>query len=307
MDINNVELIGNKETSCYYHRIKLPFESMHVKSKKHAPLCIFNRFPDFNLLTFRTMKKSGIKFIVDIDDSPFLSPHSPFYENSIKEYAVERQLEFIENADMVWTSTERLRDMLVRYNPNILVIPNSIPFGCKQFSGNTYFENCKGVIYTGSMSHEEDLSIIKGMEGLTFAGYKPGSYFDNIKNAFPECSFVKNKPLDRYMDAYDGMKISIAPLFYTAFNECKSNLKILEAGCKGIPIICSPITPYMGIEDKHYVLYARNRSEFEEWVNRLNNDDKMAQDYGNRLQDYVIENYNMDDVNELRRQAIVSL
>ena len=304
MDINNITLVKNNITSCNYHRIRLPFSQMGIESKKNAPLCIFNRFPDFNLVTFRQMKKQGIRFIMDIDDSPFLNPHNPLYENSIKNYDIEREIELLRNVDMVWTTTERLRDILYMYNQNILVIPNSIPFGKDQFSDNTVpYEERNGTIYAGESSHQEDLSIISGISGITFAGYKENEYFKNIKKEFPEAKFIRHCNLDCYMDVYNGMEMSIAPLIYNSFNECKSNLKILEAGCKGIPVICSKIEPYL----HDHVLMARSKIEFEYWISIMHKDKSRQIDCGKSLQDYVITNYNMPYINELRRQAIVSL
>ena len=40
--------------------------------------------------------------------------------------------------------------------------------------------------------------------------------------------------------------LAVAPLEVNAFNECKSNLRLLEYGWCGVPVVCSDVTPYQG-------------------------------------------------------------
>jgi hypothetical protein len=42
------------------------------------------------------------------------------------------------------------------------------------------------------------------------------------------------------------LDVAIAPLEINAFNEAKSNLKLLEYGALGYPVVCSDIVPYQG-------------------------------------------------------------
>lgn len=51
---------------------------------------------------------------------------------------------------------------------------------------------------------------------------------------------------DRYPTAIADLDLdlAVAPLAYNIFNECKSNLRLLEYGAAGYPVICTDITPY---------------------------------------------------------------
>jgi hypothetical protein len=40
--------------------------------------------------------------------------------------------------------------------------------------------------------------------------------------------------------------LAIAPLESNPFNDCKSNLKLLEYGWCGVPVVCSDVTAYQG-------------------------------------------------------------
>ncbi len=48
----------------------------------------------------------------------------------------------------------------------------------------------------------------------------------------------------RLMQLTQSWDLAIAPLEINAFNECKSNLKLLEYGWCGVPVVCTDITPY---------------------------------------------------------------
>lgn len=54
--------------------------------------------------------------------------------------------------------------------------------------------------------------------------------------------------------------LAIAPLEVNPFNECKSNLKLLEYGWCGVPVVCSDITPYQGD-----LPATRVKNRFKDW------------------------------------------
>jgi len=306
--IDNIHIVKQEGTSCGYHRITLPFEVMGAQSKESAPIWIFNRICGLTPQQVKEKQHQGVRFIMDIDDSPFLPYNHPSYQRYSEKGTTSLMIDLVKNVNMVWCTSERLRNILFQYNPNILVIPNSIPFGYRQFTDNKIdFKNREGIIYAGECSHMEDLNIVKGMDNLTFAGYSMNSYYIDISRNFPNRNFINRLPLDNYMDLYDGMSMSIAPLQFNPFNECKSNLKTLESGCKGIPIICSGMSPYLNDMDKDLVLYANNKQEFEEKISKLKNDKVMRKELGLKLQEHIKNNYDMYKINELRKQSIESL
>jgi len=42
------------------------------------------------------------------------------------------------------------------------------------------------------------------------------------------------------------LDLAVAPLEVNRFNECKSNLRLLEYGILGWPVVCSDVLPYRG-------------------------------------------------------------
>lgn len=109
------------------------------------------------------------------------------------------------------------------------------------------------------------------------------------------------------MEAYDGHSLAVAPLIDSPFNRCKSNLKILEAGAKGLPIICSKVLPYYNPIDESVVSYAETTQDWHTEVKRYLNNPSYREDRGAALAEHVRLHYRMEDANELRRQVYESL
>lgn len=52
---------------------------------------------------------------------------------------------------------------------------------------------------------------------------------------------------EAYMALLATADIALAPLELSVFNDCKSNIKFLEAAVLGVPSVCSPTAPYAGV------------------------------------------------------------
>lgn len=64
------------------------------------------------------------------------------------------------------------------------------------------------------------------------------------------------------------LDLGLAPLEHNLFNECKSNLRQLEYGACGIPIICTDIRPYQdGLNAGLPVTLVKNR--YKDWVDAI--------------------------------------
>lgn len=86
----------------------------------------------------------------------------------------------------------------------------------------------------------------------------------------------------RLMEMARDWDLAIAPLEINLFNECKSNLKLLEYGWCGVPTVCSDITPYQG--DLPAI---RVKNRFKDWRDAIlsNVSDRQAcRDKGDELQ-----------------------
>ena len=86
------------------------------------------------------------------------------------------------------------------------------------------------------------------------------------------------------------LDLAIAPLEINRFNEAKSNLRILEYGALGLPVVCTDIFPYQ--TDAAPVKRVAN--DTAAWVaairERIHDLDATARE-GDRLKEWVLNDY----------------
>lgn len=70
--------------------------------------------------------------------------------------------------------------------------------------------------------------------------------------------------IDTFGNVYNEFDISVAPLLDTEFNNCKSNLKMLEAGFKGCAVMVSEVNPYTPLATKENSFLLSEKS-FKGW------------------------------------------
>jgi glycosyltransferase involved in cell wall biosynthesis len=96
--------------------------------------------------------------------------------------------------------------------------------------------------------------------------------------------------------------IKLIPLRKTTFNGYKSNLKILEAAGKGIPVIVSKTDPYLGFPGD--VVYYEN---WDKNIRALVEDADLRKERGRSLFEYCEKNYNFEEINNKRRELFLGL
>jgi glycosyltransferase involved in cell wall biosynthesis len=77
-------------------------------------------------------------------------------------------------------------------------------------------------------------------------------------------SFVSIKDYPEKMASLN-LDIAVAPLEDNWFNQCKSNLRLLEYGAMGWPVVCSDVFPYQSYEPP----VIRCNNNVEEWVEAI--------------------------------------
>lgn len=295
-------------TSCDFHRIVMPFR--YITPEPKVPVYMFNRISSHGLDFLYKLKAQGVKIIMDLDDHYQIDPSHYLFQTFMREGMTNHLIANIKLADVVTVTTSLLASKIRHLNSNIVIIPNALPFDQDQFSISNERESKTPVVWVGGASHHNDLKLIQNVplaDKMTFVGYNPDNKeWIKIKLDHPKVSYESELRLNNYMRAYDGHKIAIAPLTDTVFNSCKSNLKVLEAGAKGLPIICSQVEPYYNSVDKDVVIYANNKTEWHSELTKLIVYKDYCQDQGEKLAEHVRLHYNLKDANELRRQLIES-
>ncbi len=300
-----LELEDPGRTSCGYHRITMPFE--YLKALPKVPVYVVNRRPATDAGKLERMKRAGYKIVVDVDDYWHLDADHPLFESYERVNRPELEA-CMSAADMVWCTHDLLAEAIRPLNENVYVVPNALPFDTGQFVRNESFGPT--VVYAAGSSHVNDIPEFGDAMAtvpLTMAGWRPFDHsWMKMARALPNASYVKEKVVDNYMGVYEGHGVTVAPLRNTFFNRCKSNLKVLEAGCRGLPIIASAVHPYVNGVDENVVCYARSVHDWRHKVRRLLADASYRFECGEALAEHVRQHYDLSRANALRRQLLES-
>ena len=293
--------------SCDFHRLVVPLDYGTLYSKKDV--LFFNRNSTLGRFEVEKMKAQGYKIVVDVDDYWNL-PSTHYLNQKTKSYMESEIPSYLRLADVVTATTPELAYQVMKYNKNVVVIPNGLPFDRGQFTKSEDKYSSSSVVYVAGASHRHDSRMMGENafgNALTLAGYEEKHpEWIEMKKYFPKALYKGALPAQSYMSLYDGHKIAVAPLVEDSFNVCKSNLKVLEAGAKGLPIICSPTLPYLNLVDKDVVLFAESPSDWTYLHDKLIKDPVFYQDCAEKLASHVRDNYTLDKFNEIRQQIFDS-
>ncbi len=331
------------KSGCDYHRVIMPLEYMGVKLDDFKDINTIERqeqiFSTTRVLIFNRMvksagglewilkmrKKFGFKIVCDVDDYWHLYPNHHQYAGWIENKYPQNIEACMRAADAVFVTNDLLYNRARQFSMNVHVVPNGLPFGRDQFNAHRNESDEFRVMYAGGSSHFWDVREMRvALEKLNkdnlgaqyiMAGHngKPDGDFAKIERVFNLGNKLKGYrrqlalPLESYMDSYNNADLSLAPLVNNRFNECKSNLKTIEAGCKNIPIICSNMLPYAEELDSKFIMLASNTREWYENIRYCIKNPNFTKDSGESLGHYVRARYDLFKINELRKQIFESL
>jgi glycosyltransferase involved in cell wall biosynthesis len=203
-------------------------------------------------------RRRGSRLVFETDDDLFhLPPEHPESEHYARITQGAKRL--AKEADAIFTSTEPLRQKLLAWNRNVVVIPNLLDdrlWGPAE--GPPLDPDAVRILYAGSVSHRDDLEFLGqavrklsrarreklriDVIGVTAEG---ADWHDSI--AVPSAVALS---YPRYVDWIRRRNVwhwGVAPLLDTPFNRSKSALKFLEYAALGLPSICSDMTVYRSV------------------------------------------------------------
>lgn len=337
--VDHILAIWRPTAGCDYHRTFLPLYYMGYKhftlsreQEANATFRIvyFNRLPNDPIIKFLAKKqKMDWKLVVDMDDWLELPPNHQLYASFKKNDTVGQNKTALMNADAVTVTNERLADKIRPFNKNVHVIPNCLPFGMDQFTEIKSESTSTRFMYAGGSTHFWDIQQLKipfqklysaksGPFEVLMAGYDDRNehteeFWKKMERSFSLNGKMKNyqrvyaKPLESYMNLYVNCDVSLIPLVNDTFSGYKSTLKIIEAGCKNIPVICSDVPPYSDFPRRDLVMYATNARTWFEHMKYCADNPSFVKERGLELGEYVREKYDLFKANEYRKQLFESL
>lgn len=149
--------------------------------------------------------------------------------------------------------------------------------------------------WAGAMQHGGDLALIAEVVKAT-AGEVEWVFFGMLPDDL--APFVREfHPFGPFEDypaklASLNLDLAIAPLEANKFNEGKSNLRLLEYGYMGWPVVCSDVLPYRNAP------VTRVKNDPQAWIAAIRervHDLDAAEREGDALRQWVVENWMLED------------
>ena len=241
--------------------------------------------------------KAGQRVVVDVDDNIWAAKVCT--TKDLK--AFERSLQL---ATVVTATTEYLaRKIKEHVACNVAVLPNAVSeTEFRPMSERMERERLK-VLYTGAIKHADEWPLLRGMIQATadFADWfvfmgngrdKTGHFVQYVHpqelHDAPNIHWqVPQEPMYFLRTCYNlRADVCVAPLAKTPVNRAKSDLKILEAGALGLPVIVQDnIEPYA----EYAGMRGETVADFAAHLRTLDTDEEERQRQANIAIDYTWE------------------
>lgn len=188
------------------------------------------------------------RIIFELDDLMWAIPEKSIHRKDLPADLKERVSRSLNQCDRLIVTTEALANMMREIAPEVRVIPNSIdPSIWGKLSPRRRNAPRPRVGWAGGSSHTGDLEILipvikalKDEVDWVFFGMHPEGIRELITEYHGGVSFVEYPSALAKLD----LDLALAPLEDNMFNQCKSNLRLLEYGALGYPVIATDLTPY---------------------------------------------------------------
>lgn len=326
--------LTSKDSGCGFHRVVLPMGFMDdiegivtnfptdEMLGEHWDIVLFNRFSCFDYDFNEPKQHLGAKVVMDLDDDWELP--ASHINHLDYEHLKPRLISNIRAADLVTVTNQRLADKVYKLNKNVEVFPNALPYGHHQYTLEREPSDVVRIFWCGSVTHERDLRILngpfkrlpnKGIE-MVIGGYNDINeqsriLWDRMLNLFSDYKrlpfrILRGKDPTDYMELYRHADIMVIPLEESTWHAGKSNLKMLEAASKKIPVIVSAVEPY-SLDSDAPVLWVHKQTDWIKHLKTLIYDEEKRKELGEALYLWACNKYNLLDINKRRRQCFASL
>lgn len=318
------------DSGCGFHRVVLPLGFMagveafvtnlptEEKLQEGWDIILYNRISVFDNDWAALKELMNVKIVLDLDDYWKLPANHPNY-HTYKDMAarIENNLRM---ADMVTVTNEQLANKVRPFNNNVYIFANALPYGKHQFIEDKIPSERTRIFWAGGSSHEPDIAILKNpikrlqahanKITMVMGGYVESETWRRMFSHFTAGLKLNHLPLPgqtplSYMSMYAHADIMLVPLENTDWHSCKSNLKLLEAACKKVPVICSRVAPYCN--DDAPVLWVEKQSDWYKHIKFLINNPVAAVELGQQLYEWATREYNFATINDRRKAAFEDL
>lgn len=212
-------------------------------------LLLHNTLHDNYLEAIARYKRHNDAFMVfGQDDLMFALPPKNPYSRTVYKDIKKRVRRCAEMADRILVTTEPLAEALRDFSDAVQVLPNYLS---QMLWGNLHSLRRQGdkprVGWAGAQQHGGDLELLTEVVKATadevdwvFFGMCPEAIRPYVREFHRAVGFSEYPTKLASLN----LDLAVAPLERNRFNEAKSNLRILEYGVLGWPVVASDIHPY---------------------------------------------------------------
>ena len=308
---------GTTTIGSWKYRVDQPLEALHREGLVHRFLIDFaengiaqlptvaelerlevdallfhNTVHDYALDALRRYRQVNHAFVVLGEDDLMtaLPPKNPYSKTVYKD--IRRRLRRVcELVDRVVVTTEPLAEALRRYSDDVQVVPNGLPMEIWGTLHRVRHRRARPRVgWAGASQHMGDLELLREVVEATatevdwvFFGMCPDFLRAHAREIHDPVAFeaYPEKLADLNLD------LALAPLELNDFNRCKSNLRLLEYGVLGWPVIASDIEPYRDAP------VCRVHNQARAWIQAIReriHDPDAAEREGEALRGWVLAN-----------------
>ena len=283
---------SNAVGGVHHYRIREPLRGLALlgHQTRSSPVAVLENFEDYdavivrglhhpqNSTVWRWAAESGKPAlrVYDLDDDIWGwnpgSPEDNYWTNDRRENAEIN----IQAADLVTTPTDALAEVLRGLNPNVTVLPNTIPEAILRWLPPKHERFIIG--WQGAQQHVKDLQLIYtpvlrfllNHPDVEFHVWGPQDIMD-----FPDAltpRIIVHPWTPRVWDHYArlSMDIGLAPIDVgDRFNETKSDIRLREYAALGIPFIASKAPAYLPTTLAARGLVAETEEDWQDALEKL--------------------------------------
>ncbi len=241
---------------------------------------------------WRLLKESNdVLLVYDLDDDIWAwHPNTKAFQYWNRERRLQAELN-IQLADLVTTPSYHLAALLEHLNPNVHVLPNTVPKWLTKIGPNSQPPGVFVIGWEGAAQHLEDLQLIYTPvfrfmlrhPDVHFWLWGPDEFIELPAHLDSRIRCFGWQPdVPSYYRSLC-MNIALAPLQEQPFNETKSAIRVQEHSALGIPIIANPSLAYDGfLIHGENGLHANDEFEWELRFEQLYEDSRFRQRLGAR-------------------------
>ncbi|PPT90695.1 O-antigen biosynthesis protein [Xanthomonas theicola] len=252
----------------YYARLLDPVEMQRVAADA---VVVQRRIGEAELAKMERMRRFSAAFkVYELDDYLPNLPLKSVHREQMPKDVLRSLRRAASLVDRVVVSTPALAEALAGLHADLRVVRNRLDprmWGDLAAPARTCAGSKPRVGWAGGASHTGDLELIAdvvqalaGEVHWVFMGMCPPRLRPHVAEVHPGVDFA------RYPQALAALRLdlALAPLEDNLFNRCKSNLRLLEYGACGYPVVASDLPPY---QDGLPATLVKNR--FRDWINAI--------------------------------------